>query len=491
MKVLLVSFFNDEAYGVRSIHSNLIKNGVDTYMLFFKLSNKPKETTARDEFVVDLENASNEEVELLVSHIKENKYDIVGFSLVSQNFNLYKKIYGRIKDITNMSVVIGGWQVSLNPDECINYTDFLCIGEGEDPMCELVEKIDKRDSTYNIENFWIRLDNGIFKNPVRPLRRDLSSLPVPLFDHKYSYVIDNNEIKNEDPYYYNDRYGTFISRGCPYKCTYCSNSYMAKKVYPFQWSKSRQRSMDHVKEELLSVKDKLNVESINFYDEVFTPKLEWISDFFGWYKEEIKIPFYVFFYPGMCNDEKAKILANSGLAGVWLGVQSGSEKIRKEIFKRFYTNKCILEQANIFYKYGISVKYDFIFDNPFETFEESVESICLMLELPRPCSVNLFSLKYFPNTEITEMAKKRGFITNLELCDNYKKDYDTYSIHQNRGNLDNRFVNHLAFYISNILDKPITCSKKDEILGLIGDYRISKDIEPVKLLVKPYLDNKL
>tara|TARA_B100000315_G_scaffold231398_1_gene242676 strand:- start:186 stop:527 length:342 start_codon:yes stop_codon:yes gene_type:complete len=98
MKVLLVSFFNDEAYGVRVIHSNLIEKNIDAYMLFFKFDvhkEKPKNDSIKDGFIADFENVSYNEIEILVSHIKEEKYDVIGFSLVSQHFGLYKKILGK------------------------------------------------------------------------------------------------------------------------------------------------------------------------------------------------------------------------------------------------------------------------------------------------------------------------------------------------------------------------------------------------------------
>lgn len=492
MKVLLVSFFNDEAYGIRAIHSKLINDNVDAYMLFFKLPRDHSESQndkAKGEFIANLNNASIHEIDLLVDHIRENKYDIVGFSLVSQHFSLYKRIYERIRNIDHMAIVIGGWQSSLNPEDSIDYTEFLCTGEGEEPMSELVKKLENKEQTDNIKNFWVRTNNSVIKNPIRPLTRDLSSFPVPLFEHKYSYIIENNKLINNEPYFNNTRYGTFIGRGCPYKCTYCSNSYMANVIYPGQWSKVRHRSIYHVQKELLVVKEKLKrVKSINFYDEVFTPKMEWIKQFFSWYREVINIPFYAFFFPGTCNDEKGKILADSGLSGVWIGVQSGSQRVRNDIFKRFYTNERVLNQAKIFHQYGVSVRYDFILDNPFETFEESLESIYMMLELPQPFSLNLFSLKYFPNTEITNMAIDAGFINKSDIDDNQEKDRDTYLINKDKGSLDDRFINDLAFYISNMSDNSILQDRKSMILGLVDDYKTSKDITQVESMIQPFLD---
>jgi hypothetical protein len=83
MKVLLVSFYNDEAYGVRAIHSNLIENSIDAYMLFFKLDNyreKSKDETQKKDFVGDTDGVSSNEIEILRSHIKEKEYDAIGLA---------------------------------------------------------------------------------------------------------------------------------------------------------------------------------------------------------------------------------------------------------------------------------------------------------------------------------------------------------------------------------------------------------------------------
>jgi anaerobic magnesium-protoporphyrin IX monomethyl ester cyclase len=493
MKVLLVSFFNDEAYGLRSLHSTLIENNIDAHMLFFKVKSKyfkiHHDEQLKKSFKGDINNASDHEIDLLVEYIKSGKFDVVGFSLVSSHFKMYQRIYAKIKNIDGMVIVLGGWQPSLSPEQCINYTHYLCIGEGELPFYELIVRLANKQSTDNIENFWINRNSTVIKNPVRPLTRDISSFPIPLFDHKYSHFIENNELIHYEPYFDNIRYGTFIGRGCPYHCTYCSNSYMANTIYPKSWSKIRYRSIDHMKREMLVVKEKLkHVQTINFYDEVFTPKLDWIREFFSWYQQEIKIPFCCFFFPGTCSDEKCRILANAGLRGVWMGVQSGSQRVRKEVFKRVYTNERILDQARIFHKYEVSVRYDFIFDNPFETFEESLESIYMMLELPQPFSLNLFSLKYFPNTEITKMALKAGIINTSHIDDHQENDQDTYYIREDVENLDDRFIDHLALYISYMSRDPLLHKQKDMIIRLIDDYKITKDITPVKKLLQPFLD---
>lgn len=416
-KILLVSLYNDEAYGLRILHSVLVNDGFDCRMCFIKLSSKSNNRDIHNRL-------TEEEIRLFKDLVNDLGPDLIGFSLTSTSFSAYKRIHNHIK---NYKIIIGGWQASLQPEDTIKYCDMLCVGEGEGPILEVASNMYAGKGLDNTRNIWINNGSTVIKNDVRPLISDLN-YPMIRLEDRYSYSIENGKIVNKEPYKANTRYGTMIGRGCPHHCSYCSNSYMVKNVYR-NWNNIRYRRPEHIIDELLKAKEELsNIERINFYDEVFAPPKEWARDFFFRLKESIQLPFYCMFYPGSCSEDTAKMLREAGLAGVWLGVQSGSERVRREVFKRYYTNKAISEQANILRRYDISVRYDFIFDNPFESDEEKKETIKLMKELPRPCSFNMFSLKYFPNTEITKMALKKNIITEKDIETQLKDDYQDYLV---------------------------------------------------------------
>jgi len=426
IKIILISFYNDEAYGLRLIHSVLSKAGYNTKMLFVKLNSL---AVNRD----DINSLSDKELDLIKDYIKKEKPNLVAYSLVSSNFSIFKKVQTAIKPLGHFLTLVGGWQASLNPEETIQHCDFLCRGEGEEAIVELIDNLFNKYPIYNIKNLWLRSDVFIRKSSVRPLIKDLNKFPTVILNNSETFYIENGNLIKKDPYLENERYGTLLSRGCPFACTYCSNSFMSGKLYDKKWSKIRFRNTEHIMKELLDVKQYLpNIKRINFYDEVFQSNNEWKEKLFSEYKEKIKLPFYCMFYPGTCDRDTARLLKESGLAGVWVGIQSGSERVRKEVFKRFYTNETILKQAEIFKEFDISVKYDFILDNPFETKEEFIETLDLMKALPKPCGFNFFSLKYFPNTEITRMALDKGIITEKDLNDNLKTDHQNYTISKNR-----------------------------------------------------------
>lgn len=376
MKILLVIFKNVEAYGLRILHS-ILSSDYECKMLFINEYN----------------------TDLIIQVIKEFNPQIIGFSLVTVNFTYYKSIYSLLRQIGNFKIILGGWHPTLQPNECLSYCDIVCRGEGESIIKEIISDIE--NDSYQQEYIGHRVEKLNF--------------PLPLLDKvSWSFVIEDNKIKNFDPLFNNSRYGIMIGRGCSRECTYCSNSYM-KKLYP-QWNKIRYRNYDTVLKELKWVTGKIpSIKTINFYDEIFKPPKEGRFDFFSRYKKEIGLPFYCLFYPGSCSEELAKELKESGLVGVWLGVQSGSQQIREKIFNRRGSNKKILEQAEIFARNNIDVRYDFIFDNPFETEKEMEETRKLIKQLPKPHSFNIFRLKFFPNTKLTQMAISSGLIGEKDI----------------------------------------------------------------------------
>ncbi len=489
-KILFISLFNDEAIGVRCLHSILHNKGYNARMLFLKISSKTRCKDYKEclglSFTNQTGSLSKKERLLFIEFILNYKPNIIAFSLFSSNFMLYKELYGVLKDRVDSKIVLGGWQPTLHPEACISYCHMLCIGEGEKVLPELVDKLFNHQPIDDIQNLWINKGDRIIKNSVRPLVENLSLEPIPVFDDKLSSFIENDRLFHSESLKTNTRYGIFTGRGCPYTCAYCSNEYMAKEIYPKKWSKIRYRTVEHVMSELVEVKAKLPyLESINFYDEVFLPKEEWIENFFSRYGKEIALPFYCEFYPGTCSDKKAKRLKEWGLGGVWLGVQSGSERVRNEIFNRHYKNEDVMKQAHIFVKYKINVRYDFIFDNPFETFQETLESVYLMLELPQPFSMNIFSLKFFPNMQITNMALEKGIIDPSQVNDKSSKDQDNFLISMDHENSDRNFLNCLAAYIS-FLAVDAKLSKK-EIISIIDDYRIHKSIKSVREALVPFI----
>ena len=112
----------------------------------------------------------------------------LGLVFGSSTFLLKKEI--------NVPIVLGGMHPTLKPEECLEYVDYICILEGEEPALELVKRLEKKKRTDNIPNIWIKKNGKIIKNKLRPLIEDLDSSPFPCFDFKYLYVWHQDKILN-------------------------------------------------------------------------------------------------------------------------------------------------------------------------------------------------------------------------------------------------------------------------------------------------------
>jgi radical SAM superfamily enzyme YgiQ (UPF0313 family) len=178
----------------------------------------------------------------------------------------------------------------------------------------------------------------------------------------------------------------------------------------------RQRSISHVIKELKYAQQHFpNLKKITFWDEVFSLKQDWIAEFANRYKEEIGLPFKASLHPKFVSPEIIALLTNSGLEELVMGIQSGSERVRREVFQRPTPSlemKCAFE---IIHRAGLVPNYDLIVDNFYETKADLDESIELLLSIPRPYNLRVFSLTHLPRTSLTERFLADGVIKKNEV----------------------------------------------------------------------------
>lgn len=402
-QLALISFLVN-SINTRSLSSYLKTNGFDTTCYFCPVSF----------------NESN--LKGLTANLREKKTTLVGVSLVTDDYYSAVVATKAIKTELRIPVIWGGAHVNIKPEECLRHADMICRGEGEEALLELVNKMSISgtiDTT--IKNIWFKTNSGIVKNDLRNLEENLDKYPFPDFDLESQYVMDEEGFKRLSERNLKGEYSIMTSRGCPYSCRYCYNNYR-RQHYDGKGKYLRVRSIENVIDELYQAKNIFkNLARINFWDDSFVARsVQDFARFKQLYLSRIHLPFFALIEPMAFNEEKVSILKECGLAELQVGIQTGSERVNREIYNRPVSNTKVLSVAESINKMGIGVVYDLIFNNPYETKSDVHETIKLLLRFPKPFLLQGYNLIFYPGTEITERALHDDLIS-------LKADVDDFS----------------------------------------------------------------
>ncbi len=180
--------------------------------------------------------------------VKRYKPDIVGISSTTQEYNTACEIAAELKKIDrNILVVVGGHHISSVPNSLAKDIDIGVIGEAEETFTEIVRAHEKGDpSQFEKINGIVYWKNGqLSMTEKRNLIQPLDKIPFPARDlMKISFYTH-----------------MLSSRGCPYRCIYCSSSKF--------WNSCRFHSPQYVVNEIKEIISKFHVKQIHFTDDLF------------------------------------------------------------------------------------------------------------------------------------------------------------------------------------------------------------------------------
>jgi radical SAM superfamily enzyme YgiQ (UPF0313 family) len=345
--------------------------------------------------------------------------DLIGISLLSSAFRNSKQITAVLRKKINCPIIWGGKHPTADPEDCLNYADMVCLGEGEDTLLELVENIKAGKSIDNIQGLWLKKDGKIIKNSLRPLETNLDKYLFPDYSLDNKFTLDKKTLKMR-PVKVDDLgsmrkwYPTMMTRGCPNCCTFCTNS------SDLRLRKVRSRSVDNVIKE---VKEFLSVypdtEKVFFRDDCISAMpLDFIREFSEKWKKEVGLPCSNSGVIATSEDfgEKIRLLTEGGMIDFKMGIQTGCERVRRFVFARVgETDTVINEAIRVLHKTCLGkINYYMITDNPYETEDELITSIRFTSGLLRPFSLSLYSLNFYPGTPIYNRALNDGILKNKE-----------------------------------------------------------------------------
>ncbi|NIM47625.1 MAG: radical SAM protein [Candidatus Aenigmarchaeota archaeon] len=301
--------------------------------------------------------------------------------------------------------------------------DIISLGESEDAILELICALKNKKDIKKIMNLWIKENDKIYKNEIRPLVYDLDNLPFPDREIYYKYdFLKKASVKQ-----------FLTGRGCPYSCTFCANN-LLRKIYQGKGRYIRRRSPDNVISEMKDVRKKYGMKTLSFTDDNFISNQVWLDEFLPKYKKEINLPFMCNVTANLVTESLIKKLKSAGCYGVSMGIESGNEKLRKEILGKYITNSQILSAGKTIKKYKLILKTYNILCLPGETVESAFETILLNAAI-RPDHTSCSLLQPYPKYDITEFAKKNNYLPrNFDVDDVFDSIYSDSPINVSNKN---------------------------------------------------------
>ncbi len=465
MKLLLISLqANAYVTGLKYIASNVRAHGHDARILLLPGYLESTLGLAIEDF------------------IRNYNPDLIGVSLMSIEFYPAKNLTWLLREKFQAPIVWGGVHAIVSPDECLKYADYVCHGEGERPVLQMLEHLRDKGRAFvpDIPNIWVNDNGTTVSRPNTLPGLDLDRLPFQEYLPNYYYLFHKNKIYNlaDNPHLFR-RYALYggtchmmiTTRGCPFNCGYCANSYLVK-VYG---KKIRERSVENCIEELKEVKKDPFVLYVNFEDDCFfAHNREWIEKFSSEYKKHINLPFIVRAIPTMLDREKLFMLKKAGLSMVVMGIQSGSDRVNFDIYDRKIRFSSVMKAAEVISEAKAAPFYEMIVDNPYETEEDEMETINSIAKLKRPYIISLAHLTFFPGTPLTERAIKDNIADPDAYLYRYMVKIDMTYFNRLLG-----IAPYIPQFFTKYLNKPKAVRKKIHILTAnILHFIIKRTVEP-------------
>jgi len=342
--------------------------------------------------------------------IRKFEPNLIALSATEDMWNLGVKILHEIKDYKkekNIPVIAGGVFSTFAPEIVSKeeLVDLACVGEGENALIDLCDKIQNKEDYTSLTNCWVKKDGKVIKkntisNPVDVNQNPI--LDIGLFERNRLYRPMGGAVYKMFP--------VETIRGCPFKCRYC-NSPDQERFYKQKTGASyfRKKRMDLVSKELKHFKENLGVEYLYFWADTFLAMNKKEFEEFCDVYSEIKLPFWIETRPETVNDYNMKKLSEVGLDRISFGVEHGNEKFRREILGRKWKNEDIIKSLKVPHKYGIKFSVNNITGFPYETKKLAFDTIELNRHIESD-NQNIFTFVPFHGTPLRKTCEDLGLI---------------------------------------------------------------------------------
>jgi radical SAM superfamily enzyme YgiQ (UPF0313 family) len=316
--------------------------------------------------------------------------------------------------------------------------DFVLLGEAEQSLSELCDAISRGDKDYSgIPGLAFKTTTAIIKTAKRPVLRDLDSLPFPAWD-----LVDIEPYRRmwmKSTGYFSLNIAT--TRGCPFKCNWC-----AKPIYGNRYNT---RSPENVVEEMKLLKRIFHIDHIWFCDDIFGLKPGWVQQFADLIEQQdLHIRFKIQARVDLLMQENyIRDLRRAGCENVWMGAESGSQKILDAMDKGT-TVEQIYGATRLLKKHGIHPSFFIQFGYPGETREDITRTIQMINRL-LPYEIGISVSYPLPGTPFyervrNELRTKTNWTDSDELALLFRNTYGPSFYKQLHRYVHKSYRKHLA-----------------------------------------------
>jgi len=373
----------------------------------------------------------NEKVSIsdFIKKIEFSSPSILGFSFTSHQLKSFRYYSKALKSYKNILILAGGIHPTLDPEGTFRDSpiDGICIGEGERPLAELLERIDNKRSILDIKGFQWRFGNKIIFNYCADYVMDINSLPFPdytLYDKKdvvRDYSVDRSL------YYDKSQIRKFIevmiSRGCPYDCNYCCNQSL-RKLYRNEKGYFRLPAIEWSINFLKNLREHFpETEYIEFIDDLLLANKNWFLEWVKKYKKEIQLPYRICARFELIDEQILNGLKESGCSRLMFGLESGDEELRSKLLNRHCSNETIIDKCRLIRKYGIPIMTLNIIGFPFEKRQQMLKTLDLNKKI-KPEFGTCFFFRPYLGTKLYDVCEERGLLLDnvmYEVTSNYTR----------------------------------------------------------------------
>jgi anaerobic magnesium-protoporphyrin IX monomethyl ester cyclase len=417
----------------------------------------------RKGFVNDVFDTTFSSKQELQNYLLQFKPDILAIYVnLMTKLNVLDIIKFAKSNLNHTKIILGGPEIRYNAVDFINFgADYLVIGEGEETSFELIKTLNEKrvDEIKNISGLGYKNHNDeIIFTSEREKLKEVDSLPFPnRYKINLKLYLDAWKERHGE-----NAISISTMRGCPYTCKWCSRA-----VYGLSY---RRRTPQNVSDELELIQKKYNPNTLWFVDDVFTISQKWLNEFNDVLKERnLKIKYECITRADRMNEEVIKTLKDSGCFRVWIGAESGSQKVI-DLMDRRVDVKQVREMIKLAQKYGIQAGTFIMVGYPGET-EDDIEETIKHLKGANPEYFTITVAYPIKGTELfaeVEAVQTNNFNwdTNSDRERDFKRTYNrkyydfavrrvTNEVNFNKMILNNKYLSWstLAYKIKSLVAK--------------------------------------